>query len=167
METCELPVTDHSTSEICQDKIVRLGFKVTDQQSGQLLQYGDDLVYLHGGYGGAFPKIEQSIEGCRVGDRVSVTLSPEEGYGRRNPELVMTLPDNEFSGELPQAGEAVDGQLPDGSSMIFTVVDVSGGNIHLDGNHPFAGKHLAFDFEVLEIRSSTAAERSAGFAFTG
>lgn len=166
METCELPVTDHSTIEIRQDKIVRLEFKVTDQQNGQLLQSGDDLVYLHGGYGGAFPKIEQSIEGCRVGDRVSVTLSPEEGYGGRNPGLVITLPGGEFSGELPHAGEAVEGQLPDGNSMTFMVVDVSDGNIHLDGNHPFAGKHLAFDFEVLEIRSSTAAERKAGFAFT-
>ncbi|TCK18969.1 FKBP-type peptidyl-prolyl cis-trans isomerase SlyD [Thiogranum longum] len=167
MKSCDLPVIDNSTIEICQDKVVRLGFRVTDQQNGHLLQYGDDLVYLHGGYGGAFPKIEQAIQGCRVGDQISVSLSPEEGYGQHNPELVIELPGEAFSGELPHTGEAVDGQLPDGSSMTFTVSEVSGESIRMDGNHPFAGKYLAFDFEVLEVRSSTSAERSAGYAFDG
>ena len=32
---------------------------------------------------------------------------------------------------------------------------------------PFAGKHLAFQFEVLEVRDSMEAERAAGFAFDG
>ena len=160
-------VSENNTSEICQDKVVRLGFRVTDRQSGELLQYGEDLVYLHGGYGGAFPKVEQAMEGCRLADRVSVELSPEEGYGEHQPELVITLPGDEFSDGLPHAGEAVDGELPDGRSMTFTVSGVADGNIILDGNHPFAGKYLVFDFEVLEIRSSIEAERSAGFAFDG
>ena len=155
------------TSEICQDKVVKLGFRVTDQRDGRLLQYGEDLTYLHGGYGGAFPKVEQAMEGCRAGDKVSVQLSPEEGYGLHLPELVITLPSEEFSEALPQAGEAVDGQLADGRSMTFTVSAISDDAIHLDGNHPFAGKYLLFDFEVLEIRASTEAERSAGFAFDG
>ncbi len=155
------------TNTIGQDKVVKLGFRVTDRENGRLLQYGEDLTYLHGGYGGAFPKVEQAIEGCRTGDKVSVQLSPEEGYGQHQPELVITLPSEAFSDELPQAGEAVDGELEDGRSMTFTVSAVSDDVIHLDGNHPFAGKHLVFDFEVLEIRASTEAERSAGFAFDG
>jgi len=154
-------------SEICQDKVVRLGFRVTDRQNGQLLQYGEDLTYLHGGYGGAFPKVEQAMEGRRTGDQVSVVLSPEEGYGLHRPELVITLPSEEFCEELPQTGEAVDGQLPDGRSLTFTVSAITDGFIRLDGNHPFAGKHLVFDFEVLEIRASTATERNAGFALDG
>ena len=51
--------------------------------------------------------------------------------------------------------------------MIFTGTAVSAEQVTLDGNHPFAGKHLAFEFEVLEIRDSVAAERRAGFAFDG
>ncbi|HFD78817.1 MAG TPA: hypothetical protein ENK05_00305 [Gammaproteobacteria bacterium] len=160
-----LLVTEENDDEIRQDKVVRLGFHVTERGSGELLQYGDDLVYLHGGYGGAFPKVEFAMEGCRVGDRVEVSLAPEDGYGQRRPELLLEVPAAEFGEELPPAGTAVEGELPDGRSMTFTVAGFSNGHIALDGNHPFAGKHLDFRFEVLEIRDSSEAERAAGFAF--
>ncbi len=153
--------------EITQDRVVRLGFRVNDLLTGELLQYGDDLVYLHGGYGGAFPKVEWAMEGCRIGDVVSLELSPEEGYGVRRPELVINLPSNDFADELPHTGEAVEGCLPDGRSMTFTVSAVTDRHINLDGNHPFAGRHLKFIFEVLDVRASLDAERSAGFAFDG
>jgi len=153
--------------EISQDKVVRLRFRILDESTGKPLQYGDDLFYLHGGYGGAFPKVERAMQGCRVGDRVDVTLAPDEGYGHRQPDLVLELPSAEFYGEIPETGSAVDGELPDGRSMTFTVSGVSGDRVILDANHPFAGKYLAFDFEVLDIRDSTEAERAAGFAFDG
>lgn len=153
--------------EVCRDKVVRLRFRIRDESTGKLLQYVDDLFYLHGGYGGAFPKVERVMEGCRVGDRVEVTLSPEEGYGPHRPELVLELPSAGFEGDIPETGSAVDGELPDGQSVIFTVSAVSGDLVKLDANHPFAGKQLAFAFEVLEIRESTEAERAAGFAFDG
>jgi FKBP-type peptidyl-prolyl cis-trans isomerase SlyD len=153
--------------EISQDRVVRLGFRVKDLLTGELLQYGDDLVYLHGGYGGAFPKVEWAMEGRRTGDVVTLELSPEEGYGAHLPELVISLPSNNFADEMPHTGEAVEGCLPDGRSMTFTVSAVTERHITLDGNHPFAGRHLKFDFEVLNVRASLAAERSAGFAFYG
>jgi FKBP-type peptidyl-prolyl cis-trans isomerase SlyD len=152
---------------VCRDCVVRLRFSVSEAVTGELLQYGDDLFYLHGGYGGAFPKVEQCIEGSCVGDRHSLRLSPAESYGVRSPELVLKLPSSEFADQLPHSGEAVEGQLPDGRSMTFTVAEVDAGGVTLDGNHPFAGKTLDFELEVLEIRDSIDAERSAGFAFDG
>lgn len=153
--------------EVCRDKVVRLRFRILDLSTGKILQYGDDLFYLHGGYGGAFPKVERATESCRVGDRVEVILAPDEGYGQRQPDLVLELPSAEFSGDIPETGSAVDGELPDGRSMTFTVSGVSCDRVILDANHPFAGKSLSFDFEVLDIRDSTEAERAAGFAFDG
>ena len=107
------------------------------------------------------------MAGRRVGDRIDVALSPDEGYGRRQPDLVLELSSAGFNGDIPEAGSALDGELPDGRSMTFTVSAVSGDRVILDANHPFAGKHLTFDFEVLDIRNSTEAERTAGFAFDG
>jgi FKBP-type peptidyl-prolyl cis-trans isomerase SlyD len=150
---------------VTQDKVVGLRFRVTDGSTGRLLQYGDDLVYLHGGYGGAFPKVERAMEGCRVGDLIDLTLSPEEGYGHHRPDLVLVLPSEEFAGEMLETGTPVDGELPDGRAVTFTVAAVSDEQVTLDGNHPFAGKHLIFKFEVLQVRDSMAAERAAGFAF--
>jgi len=149
------------------DSVVRLRFRVSDADSGEALQYGDDLYYLHGGYGGAFPKVEQKIEGGRVGDRHSLRLYPHEGYGERQPELVLTLPSSEFADTMPTTGEAVEGELPDGRSMTFTVAEVAAGSVTLDGNHPFCGRTLDFELEILEVRDSIEAERTAGFAFDG
>jgi len=166
MEAANLLLEKESYEIVARDKVVRLRFRVTEE-GGELLQYGDDLFYLHGGYGGAFPKVERAMEGCRVGDSITLGLSPEEGYGQRDAALVMTLPSDEFGEQAPTMGEAVEGQLPDGESMVFTVTGVSPEHVVLDGNHPFAGKYLSFQFEVLEIRNSTEAERAAGFAFDG
>jgi FKBP-type peptidyl-prolyl cis-trans isomerase SlyD len=152
---------------IKQDKVVRLRFRVTELGTGSLLQYGDDLVYLHGGYGGAFPKVEAALEGRGVGEAVDLDLSPEEGYGQHDPSLVLEISREDFREELPESGALVEGCLPGGQSMAFTVVDVSQNQVILDGNHPFAGKQLALHFEVLEIRDSMEAERAVGFAFDG
>lgn len=160
-------VAAENSCEITQDRVVRLGFRIKDLLTGELLQYGDDLVYLHGGYGGAFPKVEWAMEGRCIGDVVTLELTPEQGYGVHRPELVVTLPSTDFADELPHTGEAVEGCLPDGRSMTFTVSAVSDGHITLDGNHPFAGRHLKFTFEVLDVRASAEGERSAGFAFDG
>ncbi len=155
------------TEEVSRDKVVRLRFRIQDESTGKALQYGDDLFYLHGGYGGAFPKVELAMEGRRIGERVEVKLAPEEGYGYRQPDLVLELPSTEFAGDIPEAGSAVEGQLPDGRSMTFSVSEISGDRVVLDANHPFADKFLVFDFEILDIRDSTESERAAGFAFDG
>ncbi len=156
-----------NTHRITRDKVVGLRFRIIDRSTGQLLQYGDELVYLHGGYGGAFPKVERAMEGLQVGDQIDLTLSPEEGYGHYQPELVLVLPSEQFSGDMPPTGTAVNGEFPDGRALTFTVIGVADGQVTLDANHPFAGKHLAFQFEVLKVRDSMAAERAAGFAFEG
>jgi FKBP-type peptidyl-prolyl cis-trans isomerase SlyD len=165
MRDGSLRESDADDERVTRDKVVGLRFRVTDGSTGRLLQYGDDLVYLHGGYGGAFPKVERAIEGCRVGDLIDLTLSPEEGYGHHQPHLVLVLPSEEFAGETLKAGSSVDGELPDGRALTFTVAGVSDNQVTLDANHPFAGKHLIFRFEVLAVRDSLAAERAAGFAF--
>jgi FKBP-type peptidyl-prolyl cis-trans isomerase SlyD len=155
------------TDRITPDKVVGLRFRIVDESTGHLLQYGDELVYLHGGYGGAFPKVERAMEGRRVGDHIELTLAPEEGYGHHRSDLVLVLPSEEFAGEFLHTGTPVDGELPDGRALTFTVAAISDGQVTLDANHPFAGKHLAFQFEVLEVRDSMEAERAAGFAFDG
>ncbi|MCO6412170.1 MAG: hypothetical protein J5I92_05445 [Thiogranum sp.] len=167
MKSNNLLILDDYREVVGQDKVVQLRFRVSDEETGELLQYGDDLFYLHGGYGGAFPKVEKALAGCRVGDSGTLVLSPNDGYGCRDPSLVLVLPAEDFSQEMPEPGELIEGSLPDGHSMMFTVTSVSECELVLDGNHPFAGKQLGFRYEILAIRESTEAERCAGFAFDG
>ena len=140
-----------NNDRVRQDKVVGLRFRITDESTGRLLQYGDELVYLHGGYGGAFPKVERVLEGRRVGDHIDLTLSPEEGYGHHQPDLVLVLPSKEFAGEMLQTGTPVDGELPDGRALTFTVAAICNGQVTLDANHPLAGKELVFDIQLVSV----------------
>jgi len=166
MATSTAPPVRHRDL-VTANKVVRLRFRIRERDSGQLLQDGDELVYLHGGYGGIFPKVEQALEGCRVGDRVELTLSPDEGYGHHDPSLVITVPLHIFGDNQPHRGESMESRLPNGRSGRFTVTEIDGDRVFMDGNHPLAGRQLSVELEVLELRDSSQAERAAGFAFDG
>ncbi len=150
---------------IRKDKVVRLKYAVFDRNGEQALEFRDDLYYLHGGYGGAFPKIEQALEGMDIYGKTEVELDPEDGYGRYDPALVITAPLSDFPPEARQPGARLEGEAPDGSVVMFRVVGQEGDTLTVDGNHPLAGRELRFVLEVLDIRNASEAEIAAGYAF--
>lgn len=151
--------------KIAQDKVVRLRYGLFEQGSEQALALRDDLYYLHGGYGGAFPKIEQALQGLGVGARVEVMLTPAEAYGEIDPAFVMQVPLSAIPPAARQVGARLDGEAPDGSIRPFQVRALSAEQATVDGNHPLAGKALRFELEVLDIRAASQAELQAGYAF--
>lgn len=145
---------------IRKDMVVRIKYAMSDISKGETLAYRDDLYYLHGGYGGALPKVEEALEGCAVGDSVEVTLTPAEAYGELDPDLVVTQPEENFPPEARELGTRLDAEGPDGRVLHFTVSQVENGMIMVNGNHPLAGKHLRFVMEVLDIRPANETELS-------
>lgn len=156
----------HNYQRIGKDKVVRLRYVVFEQGSEQALAYRDDLIYLHGGYGGAFPKVEQVLEGLTVDAKAEVHLEPAECYGERDPALEMTVPLEAIPAEARTPGTQLEGEAPDGSARPFVVTAVNETEVRVDGNHPLAGKRLHFMFEVMDIRAATQAELDAGYAFS-
>lgn len=147
------------------DRVVRLKYALFDLDDGRAVEFRDDLYYLHGGYGGAFPKVEAALEGREVGASVEVLLSPEEGYGPHLPDLVITVEEEAIPAEARRVGAQIDGEAADGHIVKFVVTRIDQGRITVDGNHPLAGRNLRFVFEVLDVRDATAEEIQAGFAF--
>lgn len=158
-------IKQRNYQRIGKDKVVRLRYIVFEQGSEQALALRDDLFYLHGGYGGAFPKVEQTLEGLQVDAKVEVLLTPGECYGERDPELLLTVPPEAIPEAARNVGAQLEGEAPDGSARPFIVTAVDAERITVDGNHPLAGKHLRFMLEVLDIRDASRAEIEAGYAF--
>ena len=52
--------------------------------------------------------------------------------------------------------------LSDGKKYAFTIVEIKGDDIYMDGNHPWAGKTLHYSVEVMEIRDATTEELEHG-----
>src|SRR5690606_7605735 len=79
--TC-LPPAGDSLMQVAQDTVVFIHYTLTDD-AGKTIDSsagGEPLAYLHGN-GNLIPGLERALEGKKVGDLVSVRLSPAEGYG--------------------------------------------------------------------------------------
>lgn len=125
---------------------------VLDSSEGQ-----DPLYYLHG-ENNLIPGMEEGLEGHTIGDKLHLDITPEKGYGLRDPQLIEEVPRRSFGSQTIDVGmqfEANDGQ-------IITVTNVTPDTITVDGNHPLADQHLHFDIEVLEVRDATADELAHG-----
>jgi len=131
--------------------------------SGECLQFGDDLCYLHGGFGGVFPKVEAYLEGCRLLQTIELTLTPEEGYGHYDAQKRIQQPLHSIPPEARAIGCVLEGEIGDNLALPFTVVDIDGDQVTLEGNHPWSGRNLHFAFEVLAIREASSAEQACGY----
>jgi FKBP-type peptidyl-prolyl cis-trans isomerase SlyD len=151
---------------IIRNSVVALKYEVFDA-SGELFERGKSpYYYLHGGYRGIFPRVEEALGGKDVGERVRVRLAPADAFGERDPALVRVEPRAKFAGK-PKVGMQVRGESPqgaDGHPIAFRVVKVTDQEITLDGNHPLAGQAIEFRCTVLEVRPAAPEEVAHGHA---
>ena len=102
------------------------------------------------------PGLERQLAGLRVGDAKDITVSPDEGYGRRNPQAVVTVSREKLpSNSAPQVGMMVGGQDAQGRKFQATITEVHDKEVVLDLNHPLAGKTLHFNIRVVNITPVT------------
>ncbi len=150
--------------QVSKNKVVSIGFKLTDAD-GTLIDESsteEPLMFIQG-IGSFIPAVESALEGKESGAELKVTVTPEEGFGHRDEELVHSVPKDRFqSGGDLEVGMQVQGQDDQGTPAIFTVVKVEESSVTLDGNHPLAGMTLNFDVKVGEIRDATAEELDHG-----
>lgn len=152
-------------ARIAKDRVVRLKYLISDADTAETLEFRDDLYYLHGGYGGAFPVIEQALEGHEVGDKLEIMTPSDQAFGPVREHLQMQVPLDDLPPEAHQTGTVLEGESEQGDRVNFRVIAVHEGMARLDGNHPFAGLDLRFMLEVLDVREATAKELEAGYAF--
>lgn len=146
-----------------ENTVVLIHYTLTSD-SGETLDSSEGrepLGYLHG-FGNIIPGLENALVGKKAGDALKVSIPPAEAYGLREDALVQVVPRSAF-GDAPdlEVGMQFQAQTPEGVRVV-TVVNVSGDDITLDGNHPLAGETLHFAVEVTEVRAATAEELQHG-----
>lgn len=149
--------------QIAANTVVTLTFELY-RADGELIERSEEPVsYLHGGYDGIFPKVEQELTAKRAGDRCSVGLEPEDAFGDYDSELVRVEAEERFPGKVSvgMQFEAALGKDPT-DTVVFTVTDVAEGKVVVDGNHPLAGERLRFDCTITDVRPATAEEINHG-----
>jgi FKBP-type peptidyl-prolyl cis-trans isomerase SlyD len=151
--------------KITQNKVVSMQYQISEA-NGEVLETsepGDEWCFLMGA-GEIPPGLERALDGREVGDDVSVTLSPADGYGIREEGLVQTLQKSDLGDEVDlEIGDQLEAETDDGWDLV-TVVAIGDDTITVDGNHVLAGKTLKFDLKVLEVRDATEEEIAHGHA---
>jgi len=104
------------------------------------------------GNGEVITGLEQGVLGMQVGDKKTLTILPEEGFGLKHDELLVEITKDEFPKHInPTVGLHLQIQQSDGQVFKVKVVDMTADTVTLDGNHPLAGSTLIFDVEMVEI----------------
>ena len=89
--------------KIAKDTVVSLTYELTDAD-GKLLEKLDEPVsYLHGGYDGIFPVVEEALHGKDVGAQCTITMQPDDAFGEYEHDLVRVEP-REITQTTPHQG---------------------------------------------------------------
>ncbi|SMD08105.1 peptidylprolyl isomerase [Desulfocicer vacuolatum DSM 3385] len=104
------------------------------------------------GTGQLIKGFDQAVVGMAVGDKKSVTIPPEDGYGLRDENRIIEIPAESVPEEMTlEVGMQLQLTDPNGNPAMATVAEVGEKAIKMDVNHFLAGKTLVFDIEIEEM----------------
>jgi len=150
--------------QIVKNTVVTLDYTVHDADGNVIDDGAQPLVYLHGGYDGIFPLLEEKLQGKKVGEKLVVKLQPEDAFGDYDEELIRVENLSDFPENI-EVGMAFERVTEDGEEdVLYRITDIADGKVVVDGNHPLAGQALVFDIRVAEVRPASAEELSHGHA---
>jgi len=155
-----MKITANAVVEFCYE--LEVDGQIVDQTTKER-----PLDYIHG-TGGLLPKLEAHIEGMEPGSTFEITLSPADGYGDVNPDMIIDLPQSAFevNGEVREdllvPGNTIPMLNSMGGVIPGVVLEVSEDSVKMDLNHQMAGKTLHFTGEILTVREATEKELTEG-----
>jgi len=95
---------------------------------------------------------DHAVRGMKPGEKKTVTLPPEQAYGKRDSNLIMTGSRDELPlGLEVKVGDKLVVNLEGGNMAIATVIELTDDTVTVDANHELAGKTLIFEIELVEI----------------
>jgi len=148
--------------QVAKDTVVSLNYELSDAD-GKLIEKTDaPIEYLHGGYNGIFPLVEQALAGKSAGDTCRVRLEPDDAFGEYDAGLVHLEPRDKFPDGIAVGMQFEGRGTESGTTLIYTVTDIADGKVVVDGNHPLAGKALDFICTVAAVRAATQEELAHG-----
>ena len=146
----------------CSGKLVNKNDKVKVEYIGKLddgtifdqSKEGQPLEFVVGA-GQMIPGFDKAVEGMKLNEEKTFTITPEEAYGKRDTNFV-----KEFSRESfplntePVAGMVIGLTSPSGEKRPAKILNVTDKVIIVDLNHPLAGENLIFSIKVVSIESA-------------
>lgn len=145
--------------QISADSVCTFHYILKDENGVQLesSREGEPMTYLHG-HDSLLKGLEEALVGKKAGDTFSVTLPPHLAFGEKNDDSELRVPLSQLRGAKKwEPGMMAVIQTDQGHQQV-TIVKVGHTMATVDTNHPMAGKTLAFEVEVMEVREASGEE---------
>ncbi|MGQ9718553.1 MAG: FKBP-type peptidyl-prolyl cis-trans isomerase [Nitrososphaerales archaeon] len=137
--TAKVKETDEVIDVTVEDEAKKLGVHDPSRR------YESRLVAI--GEGWVIKGLDEALASASVGDKISLEVPPEKGFGQRDPSQVKLIPLRKFG---DKASELRVGDEVEVDKKIGIVRFVGSGRAQIDFNHRLAGKTLLYDVEVVK-----------------
>jgi len=100
------------------------------------------------GAGQMIPGFDAAVVGMKIGEEKTVSLSPDQAYGEKRADAIITVPlANIGNSSGLQVGALIYAQ----SGATGKVTAIENGNVSVDFNHELAGQTLVFTIKMVNI----------------
>jgi FKBP-type peptidyl-prolyl cis-trans isomerase SlpA len=118
--------------------------------------YNGNPATLMIGQGQLAPFLEDCLIGLPEGAHQTFELTPAQGFGERNPDLLRpvtraTLDENSVPGADYKIGDLVDFAAPGGGRFAGILREMKEDYAMFDFNHPLAGQSLTFEVTLISV----------------
>jgi len=147
-------------SNMSDDKTIGPGSNVTMHYSLSLedgtlvdstFETNEPLMFTMGD-GTLIAGLEYAVIGLKVGDRQSLNIGPDVGFGYRDESAVQIMKRDSFSKDMDlNPGVVIEFDTPSGIQVPGTVLEVNEDSVKVDFSHPLAGRTVIFNVEILNI----------------
>ncbi len=104
------------------------------------------------GAGQMIKGFDDAMPGMNPGEKKTITIAAEDGYGARSEEAIIEFPKENVPADMKlEPGMPLTLTNQAGQPVQVIVVEVKDDVIVLDANHFLAGQELIFDIELVEI----------------
>jgi FKBP-type peptidyl-prolyl cis-trans isomerase 2 len=104
------------------------------------------------GAGQMIKGFDDAMPGMNLGEKKTINIAPEDGYGPRSEEAIIEFPKENVPADMVlEPGMPLTLSNQAGQPVPVIVVEVKDDIIILDANHFLAGQELIFDIELVEI----------------
>jgi len=102
--------------------------------------------------------LDEALANASVGDKLNVEVTPDKGFGERDPNKVRMIPQRKLGDKADEVGVGDVIEVDDRTAIVRYV---GSGRIQVDFNHRFAGRTLLYDVNVMKKLDSDSEKIAA------
>jgi len=127
--------------------------------NGSLIEssFNEEPVEINMGNGDVTEGMELALFGLKEGDKQTLTLTEEQGFGSRDEDNIHDMPLSDFPEDLrPEVGLSYSFESPEDGDIPGTVLSIKNDTAEIDFNHPLAGQQIIFTVDILGVNNAQA-----------